>query len=199
MGEQRRHRRFKRKLRVEYSQPDGVKTAYTSDLSSGGIFINASSLPPLDSRLRLQLFFDETRSVVIESTVRRHKLLTPEGLPHAKSGFGARFLTPEELMAEVLGDRNRLQLRYPTPDALKVAYETELKFGAVFIPTDRQLVADSEVTVDLSLGFISRSFDFSATVLQVLSGSSAGASRGLEVRFKDRSEVDATLRPFITA
>jgi Tfp pilus assembly protein PilZ len=197
MADKRRHRRFKKRLMVTYSEKDTPRSAYTSDVSKGGCFVVTPTLPPLDTRIRLQIHVSPTQSVVIESTVRRHKSVPPELRTIQKAGFGARFLSPEELVAEVLGDKNHFELRYTTPEELKQAYHAELKFGAVFVPTEAQLSRDSEVTVDLNLAFATRVIELNSVVLQVILPTGASSRRGVAVQFTDRTELEAALKPYV--
>ena len=88
MTEKRRHRRLNRRLSVRYGEHELTHTAFTTDLSTGGCFITSARLPPLHTRLHVQLLLGEGKSLFFEAEVRRHKQV-PTGLTAQRAGASA--------------------------------------------------------------------------------------------------------------
>ena len=178
---------------VRYGERDLSHSGFTQDVSRGGAFIVSPYRPPLDSKLHLQIFVDKETSVYFEATVRRHKIVPPELRSVDKGGFGIRFLLPDEVLGDVLVEPGgRLEVRYATPADLKLAREKEFRHGGVFVPGERQVERDSEVTLFMRLDFASTTLEFAASVVHVYDGAQAGP-RGIGLVFKDKKEVESAL------
>jgi hypothetical protein len=92
----------------------------------------------------------------------------------------------------------RFELVYPLRASFQQAYERELRLGAVFISTSKQLPRDTEVVLSLVLEFAGCVVELEALVAQAFSPQTGqGTVEGLALVFKDRARADALLRPFL--
>jgi hypothetical protein len=196
MAEKRQHRRIKRRLVVKFGEKELTQSGFTGDVSPTGLFIIASPLPPLDTRLHLQLFVEPERYVFFEGEVRRHRVVPIELRSIERGGFGVRLLTPREVLNETLGQQlhvHRFELVYPTRALFQQAYERELRMGAVFVATSKQLPRDTPVVLNLVMEFARRVLELEALVVQAFPPGS-GPLVGLALAFKDRARADELLR-----
>ena len=198
MTEKRKHRRLSRRLTVRYGERELDHTAFTTDVSSGGCFVTAARLPPLDTRLHLQLQLGPERCLYFEGMVRRHKQV-PAGLTtSARGGFSVRFLPPAEAMTEVLGTvPGPLLLRFASPTALAQAWTRELRVGGAFVPTQDRLARDAHVEVQVQLAWLERSFAFEGRVVHLSPGGALGPA-GVGVAFHAPERLAQVLRPFLS-
>ena len=201
MAEKRQQRRIKRRLMVKYGERELSQSGFTGDVSTTGLFIISASMPPLDTRLHIQLFVEPERCLFFEGEVRRHKLVPAELRTIERGGFGVRLLSPREVFTSALDQELRIphfELSYPTRAAFQQAYERELRMGAVFISTSKQLPRDTHVIVSLVLEFSGRVVELEAQVAQVFPPQEGpGAMVGLALLFTDRARAEALLRPWL--
>lgn len=105
MPEPRRHQRWIQRLQIRtwpVGQSEKARTAYTRDLSPGGAYITTNRAFRKDTRLQLE-FETERGAVIFEGVVAR-AVTVPRELQAVKSGgMGVRFLSSEELVAELQG------------------------------------------------------------------------------------------------
>jgi len=196
--DKRKHRRVRKRLRVNYGERDFSRTGITADVSEGGIFILTNSLEPLDTRLHVQLHIDARTVAYFETVVAWHRNVPPElrGTSDGR-GFGVRFLPAAEVVASLLPrPEGPLTVRYPTREALHRAYQAELRMGGVFIPTERALERDAQVAVAFELEFLQKRLEFPATVLHV-SGAQAGGVKGVAVAFREPTAVSQSFLPLL--
>ena len=198
MTEKRRHRRLSRRLSVRYGEGELTHTAFTTDVSSGGCFITSARLPPLHTRLHVQLLLGTGKSLYFEGEVRRHKQV-PVGLTAAaRGGFSVRFLPPAEAMTEVLGSApTALVLRFANAQALAQSWTRELRVGGAFVPTAERLARDAVVEVKVDLAWLERSFAFEGRVVHVSPGD-AVSPPGVGVAFHAPERLGQVLRPFLS-
>src|SRR5260370_38261479 len=117
---------------VRYGEKDLTLSGFTSDISSAGAFSVAPQRPALDAHVHLHLFTDKEKSVYLESTVRRHKIVPAQLRTLEKGGFGVRFRRPDEELPDILFESGaRLQGAHVTQDARKHAYDKEFRPGGV--------------------------------------------------------------------
>lgn len=205
MRDKRKHRRSRRRLRVNFGVQDFSRAGFTADISEGGVFIVSSTLEPLDTRLHVQLFLEPNVVAYFEGVVTWHHATPPALHAAARRGFGVRFLPPGEVLAKYVAQPAQptdarasgpLVVRYESKAAFHQAYTGELRMGGVFVPGTYALSRDEKVTVALDLLFAARSFDFEATVLHVNAPAEHGV-RGVAVAFRDPARVAALLGPFL--
>lgn len=101
--QRRRPKRYPRRLTLRYGEKELERAGFTLDISATGAFVVAQQTPPpVNARIHLQLMTEKGGSIFFEGIVRRHKI-PPVNLRSAeKMGFGVRFLTPAELLAEMV-------------------------------------------------------------------------------------------------
>jgi hypothetical protein len=196
MQERRRQKRFKRRMMVKFGEQDLTFSGFTADVSPTGAFIVSPSRPTIDTRIHLQIFPTPQKCVYFEGVVRRHRVVPAELRHSEKGGFGVRLLPPDEVLSEiVVALANSLDVHYATREQLKKAHQVELRFGGVFVHTDRHLPADTEVTLTFYLDFADKSFEAEGTVVQVAKQAS---QNGVAIIFKQPKQVDAKIRPHLT-
>jgi Tfp pilus assembly protein PilZ len=95
-----------RRIEVRYWRRGNpqVHSGFTVDVSKSGIFLGTSQTLDPGERIRLELV-DRDRSFIVEGQVARvHRVSL--ALRHIEqSGVGVRFVTPAELLQEMLGNR----------------------------------------------------------------------------------------------
>jgi hypothetical protein len=169
--EKRRHRRYARRFRVRYGEKALQHSGFTSDVSAAGMFVVTTAIPKLGTRLHVEVSVDNDRLLYFEGMVARMALVAPELRSVMKGGFGLRFLTGAELMAEMvphLRDTKRLVLSYPTVEALNEAFEKELKRGGAFVWSERDQPVNSIVNLELDAQFAARQLAFECRVVHVV-------------------------------
>jgi hypothetical protein len=202
MAEKRKNKRFARRLVVRFGEADLSRMGFASDISTSGVFVMCDVLPPIGARLHLQIELNPAKSVYAEAVVRRHKLVPPKFRSIDKSGFGVRLLDPAELVGEVVPQLRadalaaadqRFSVSFANLDALRTAFERELRHGGVFLRTDRVLERDSAATVQIEIAYAGKRLEFPARVVQV----AEGAVRGLGFVFEDRAALSLALAPYL--
>jgi hypothetical protein len=115
--------------------------------------------------------------------VRRHKLVPPHLRQLERSGFGVRFLLPGELVSELLpqAQDGTLEVSIDSVAQLRQAIEQEIRYGGVFVRSNRKLARDTPVTVAFLLEFAGRRIEFPARVVQVMSATVEGLWRLVRV------------------
>ncbi|MBL8956598.1 MAG: PilZ domain-containing protein [Myxococcaceae bacterium] len=169
--EKRRHRRYSRRFRVKFGEKAPSQTGFTSDVSATGMFVVTPRVPKLGTRRHVEVTIDNDRMLYFEGMVARMTLVAPELRSVMKGGFGLRFLTGAELMAEMvphLRDPKRLVLAYGTIEALADAYERELKRGGAFVWSDREQQVSSIVNLEIDAQFSGRQLAFECRVVHVV-------------------------------
>lgn len=202
MADKRRNKRFARRLVIRFGESDLSRMGFASDISTSGVFVMCDVLPPIGARLHLQIELSPAKSVYAEAVVRRHKLVPPKFRAIDKSGFGVRFLDPAELVGEVVPQLRadalaaadqRFSVSFTSLDALRTAFDRELRHGGVFLRTERVLERDAAATVQIELVYAGQRMEFPARVVQVVES----AVRGLGFAFDDRAAVALALAPYL--
>jgi len=202
MAEKRRNKRFARRLVIRFGEQDLGRMGFVSDISTSGVFVMCDVLPPIGTRLHLQIELSPATSVYAEAVVKRHKIVPPKFRAVEKGGFGVRFLDPTELVAEVVPQLRaealaaadqRFSVTFANSEALKSAFERELKHGGIFLRTERMLPRDAPATVMIELAWAGQRMEFPVRVVQTVEG----AVRGLGFLFEDRPAVAMALAPYL--
>lgn len=157
------------------------------------MFVVTSAVPKLGTRLHVEVTIDNEKSLFFEGMVARLTLVAPELRSVMRGGFGLRFVTGAELMAEMvphLRDPKRLVLSYPTLESLHEAYEKELKRGGAFVWAEREHPVSSIVNLELDAQFAFRQLAFECRVVHVV----AEPERwGLALMFLDANAAQAAI------
>jgi hypothetical protein len=216
MAERRRAKRLKRRLLVRYGETEFDHAAMTRDLSTGGAGIISRHLPKLNTRLHVRLDLGGGNHRYFEAVVRWRKQSPQRGPIKAWSGFGVRFLQPEEVYGHLIGQGVELDEVAEAPEAFRFVcdrrevlvglYQRELSRGGIVVPAslagDAQLSVESEALVVLELEFLATPTELTlpAKVLQVFPTSTeAGAGQAIALVFLDPGavvrEVEGILGP----
>lgn len=195
MKEKRRHKRFQKRFRIRYGEHDFTQSAFTSDVSQSGMFIQGAPLP-LDARCHIELHHDNKGKMHFEAQVMRRVEVPPSLRAVKKAGFGVRFLTPAELVADLLGKPDdpapQLAISYPTPESFAAAVESEFKRGGVFFWTNSRVAPDSSQRIQIEAGWLARRCQLDVRVKAVVPGE--GGRTGVTALFDDpRSALEALL------
>ena len=187
---------------IRYGEQDFARTGFVADISTGGVFVITQTLPPIGSRLHLQIELSSTRNVYAEGVVQRHKLVPVTLRTVEKMGFGVRFLSPGELLAEIVPQLkspalaavdDRFSVSFASQKDLHDAFERELKHGGIFLRTERVLPRDTDVTITLELAFANTRVELAAKVLQIVEGN----VKGLGFVFDDVRKLNQTLASYL--
>lgn len=203
--EKRSAPRIRKRLLVHYGVSGLDRSGFTADVSTTGMFVVSSTLPALDTRLHLQVFFGEGDFTYFEGRVRRHRLVPVELRSLEKAGFGVEFLSPAELLADRLKKRDagpvesvpRFRLDIRSRQSLRELWDRELRHGGIFITSDRTPGRDEIAEVELALTFApgEPALRFSARVLQILQV--PGSPAGIGFEFLDRRGIEEKLQPML--
>jgi hypothetical protein len=168
--DRRKHRRYAKRLKIRFGEKGFNHAGLTSDISASGLFVITVNMIKPSTRLHLEVTTPEDTLFYIEGVVVRLAVVPPELRQAMKGGFGLRFLSGTEMMAELvphLKDRAQLSLCYDNVEALKKAWEAELKRGGALARSDKSYAMDSIVTVEIDLPFAGRRLGFEARVVHV--------------------------------
>ncbi len=101
--ERRIHRRFPRRIELRFWRPGEVQahTAYTSNISKSGLFLNSAIGLEPGERLRLEIV-DREGGFVAEGRVARVHRVALALRQVENQGVGVRFLPPEELVESLV-------------------------------------------------------------------------------------------------
>jgi len=183
-------------MTVRYGERDLSRSGLTHDISASGAFVVAQGLPPIGTRIHLLISTSTDRAAYFEGAVCRHRILPPALRQIDHGGFGVRFLPPGDLVRELVPRATTggaLEVVFDSPEHLRRAFETEIRFGGVFIPTSAPFARDAPAIVEIRLDFANRRFAFTAKVVQVISAS----AKGVALTFDDKEQVERTLEPFL--
>lgn len=168
--EKRRHRRYSKRFKVRFGEKTFTNNGFSGDVSATGMFIVTTLGPKIGTRMHVEITMDQDRVMYMESVVARLAIVAPELRQMMKGGFGVRFLTPSEIVAEMvphLKDPGRLMVSFPTAKVFSEAWERELKRGGLFLWSERQQSLNTIVSVEIDLPFASRTLAFEARVVHV--------------------------------
>ncbi len=196
--EKRRTRRFTRRLRVRFGEHELGQSGFTSDVSATGLFVVTSSPVNLGQRLHVEVGIDTNRRLLFEGVVARLNIVPAELRTVVKGGFGLRFLTGPELMAEMvphLKDKVRLTITYPTRETFKKAWEADLQRGGVFAWSEKEHPLNSILFVELDLAFAQRFLSFEARVVHVVPG--PDGRFGVALMFLEQAAALGALEPLV--
>lgn len=203
MAERRRHKRYGKRYTVRFGEKELTHSGFTVDVSLEGLFIVSSTLPPIFTRLLVQIHNSDAGKppTFLVGVVQRHKVVPPELRTLAKNGFGIRVLKPEELLKGMLptgidqaDPRAPLQCVFSTPEEFKRSWDTEIRHGAIFIRTNRTFAANQDVRLQLQMPFANAELEFSCRVMHI--GAGQAGLRGIGVVFSDIATARDALAKF---
>lgn len=200
MAEKRRSKRHARRLKVRFGE---VGTAgflhqgLTNDVSSTGLFVVSSQTPKPGTRLHLEVMMHGERPLFIEGVVARLVLVPPELRQIMKAGFGLRYLSGTEIMAELVPSLTVIRkddpfvLTFLDDTTWRAAVEKEFKRGGVFVWSPKVVASNTIVTVTFDLRFMDRQLAFEARVVHAMPG--ADGKHGVALMFVDPAGAAAAL------
>ncbi len=216
-NEKRRPKRYPKRLTVRFGEGEKLdRMGFTTDISISGLFVVAPVMaPPIDSRIHLQIMLDGGKFVYLEGIVRRHRTPPRELAAMEHKGFGVRFVTPDELLGElvpkaapaereVVPDTSQVNVaqlppepregEYEVPFAtaadLKASWERELKLGGIFVKSNWPVTPQSEVLLVFVLAFANKRVDVRSKVLAI---TPTGVAFGF-----DRAKLQAEIAAYLT-
>lgn len=200
MPERRKHVRIRKRLRVRFGERDLDSAGVTTDVSTGGLFIESDYLPPVNARLHLELMKDERSRVYLEGRVRRHRSGPGALRPGERAGFGVRALELFEIIAELLPRTAqphqplRFVLEVSSKEELTRLLDEQVRRGGIFVPTERSAERLDGADIDIRLTFLGApvSLPFKARVIHTITpGSRTDQEEGIGFELE---EPEAALR-----
>lgn len=202
--EKRHARRHGRRLRVRYGEKGKgfSHTGLTNDVSASGLFVLANTSPKPGTRVHLEVALQDDNLVFIEGAVARQVVVPPELRQVVKSGFGVRFLSGTEVMAELVPQLREppkkddpFTLVFDDEKTWQDAWDREFSRGGVFVWASRPMATNLVVMLTFDLRFLGRTLAFEARVVHVMPG--PDGRHGVALMFSDvagaTSALSATL------
>lgn len=197
VAEKRKYKRYAKRLTARFGEKEPTHTAFVVDISAGGLFLASSYLPPLHTRIHIQVVLEGGKFVYFEGAVQRQKQVPPELRSVTRGGFGVKFLRPEELLAEIvprsLVSTDRLVAAFASTADLKVAYEKEIRFGGLFVQTERKFERDAVVTISLKMSWLDRELELETKVVHI----STEGFRGVALGFTEPKKAQEAISAFL--
>ena len=159
--ERRTHDRRPYRIQVHFWEKGNDKRnmGYTVNVSDSGMYITTNRLLPRGTRIRAELRAANDHSVMVEAVVARAERSVSQLRPDA---MGVRFLTPEELVRELIPELNLKPQLSPVEDGVYQlcfedrqqfveAYDRDLSTGGLFIPSSHPAALNEVITVELQV------------------------------------------------
>ena len=212
--ERRGSRRFARRSQVRYriKGKGGFRSGFVKDISSTGLFI-ASAVPVVrGTEIEVEVVQDDGTTLQFEAVVARKVWRAPDLRLLGPSGFGARFMTPEELVDRLRGDCAASEPTMPDEDGMfRVVLDDppghlarqigDLEQGGLFVSTDEPPALNADVVIELvhGDGAGSRVRAQGRVVQRVRPGQGGTIAAGMAVHLADAPAVLEKLRPYLAS
>jgi Tfp pilus assembly protein PilZ len=161
--DRREDSRYPRRIQVRF-WTGGIRKpslGYTMNVSSSGMYITTNRVLPRGTRLRVELSSGDGSGLMVEAVVARSdRPLVQQAL----NTMGVRFLTPRELVSELVPEIAATPPQTPSrsPEGVYrlafadhahflAAYRRDLSTGALFVPTEEPAPLHADVTVEISV------------------------------------------------
>ncbi|MDX2010276.1 MAG: PilZ domain-containing protein [Myxococcaceae bacterium] len=168
--DQRAATRMPRRWKALFGTQAPTQAGFTQDISATGLFITASQLPKLGTRLVVKLETASAASTEMHGEVVRHVVVPPELRSVKRHGFGVRLVGDCAAMKQLIDrdQRSRGNVMGPlvapeTPPGHRRAFSTEAEFlkaraeelmrGALSFSTSRAVALNTAVEVTVSFGW----------------------------------------------
>lgn len=200
MGEKRRSKRHARRLKVRFGESGSVgfpHTGLTNDVSTTGLFVVSSTNFKPGTRLHLEVTLPGEVPLFIEGVVARQVIVPPELRQVVRAGFGVRYLSGTELMAELVPALSATRrddpfwLAFDELPEWRAAFEKELKRGGCFVWSPKPVAQNTVVKLTVELRFLAKTLAFEARVVHVMPG--ADGRHGIALMFVDPVGAAAAL------
>jgi len=154
--ERRKAPRLRRRLQVLYGEDELTTNGFGLDISTGGLFLTATTLLPQGTRIHMKI---TSPSFVFyaEGRVVRHKLVAPTLRGMDPQGMGIRFISPHEIVEKIAPAAKKGPVPFSvsclTPGSLEDLVREQLARGVLIVPTGDQApavpsVVDFHVTLE---------------------------------------------------
>jgi len=159
--DRREDSRYPHRIQVRF-WTGGIKKpslGYTMNVSSSGMYITTNRVLPPRTRLRVELRSGNDPGLMVEAVVARAERAAHQQFLNT---MGVRFLTPRELVSELVPEIAATPPETPSrsPEGVYrvpfadhrqflAAYRRDLSTGGLFVPTDEPAPLDAAVTVEL--------------------------------------------------
>lgn len=159
--DRREDSRFPHRIEVRFwtGGNDKPSLGYTMNVSSSGMYITTNRVLPRRTRLRVELSSGDGPGLMLEAVVARSE--RAQQMPYLNT-MGVRFLTPRELVSELVPEIAATPPETPSrsPDGVYrlpfadhrhflAAYHRDLATGGLFVPTEEPAPLHADVTVEL--------------------------------------------------
>lgn len=203
--ERRRDARRPHRIKVRFLErgTDKRGSGYTTNISDTGMHITTSRLLPGGRRIRVELRSGSGDTVITEAVVARAERSSHQMRPDT---MGVRFLTPQELVAELIPGAGAPGVREPTPaeegvyrfrfadhQQFMAAYQGELRSGRLFVPTERPAAVGEIVTVELRVANASP-MEFQALIVDRIEAGDGNLMAGMGVELQGFEQTLEALR-----
>lgn len=170
--DKRKTPRYKRRIQLRFWSSDdrNPRKGFTHNVSVAGMFIASNAPFKPGTRIFVEIP-TSTEKMILQAEVRNSARVDPLLQKVKPSGMGIRFLTSEELMAELLklkkppGEEKEvgeeaeveesqglqgavLTVTFTTPHDLANTYERDIRYGGLFVPTDQSVEEEDKVVVE---------------------------------------------------
>lgn len=196
MAEKRRAKRYPRRLKVRFGEankPGFPHSGLTNDVSSSGLFVVSGQNTKPGTRLHLEVLLPGDAPLYLEGIVMRQVLVPTELRQVVKSGFGVRYLSGAELMAELVPalsttrKEDPFYLPFLDEGSWRSMVDKELRRGGVFIWSNKPLSPSSTLTVTFDLRFMEQILAFESKVVHCMPG--PDGRMGIALLFTDAPSV----------
>jgi Tfp pilus assembly protein PilZ len=201
----RRSDRVPKRVEVQFWQMgEKIRRGYSTNISARGMHITTANPLPPRSRLRIEVF-DGQRGFLVEGVVAHRRLVAPELMKVTPPGMGVRFLSPDELVHELLppegaaGTRT-FSVHFATAREFLDVYERDIANGGLFVATSQPCRLREQVRIALHPpGPSPTPLLLPARVVQRFEPGPGGGAvlEGMGVELLDLSETLARLRPIV--
>lgn len=188
MADRRKHRRVKRRVQVEFGVDELDQKGVATDISLGGLYIEARRLPELGTLLHIHVL-DHARHFYVEGEVVRLRKVDPKLRRVESEGMGIRFRSPAELVLQAVPDRSEREVETLTlvledPAHARKILDEQLRARVLLVPVIEPTPSlSSVVEFTVRVGFANDSeLEGTGRVIQILPQQSGPTDAVIEVR-----------------
>ncbi len=199
--------RHPRRVQVRFwpeQHTEQAHAGYSRNVSATGMFI--ATVHPLKPGTPLTIeFTDERTAVTVGAKVVNYAKVSPLLQSVRPSGMGVRFLDRAPGLERLLPEEERellnefystvLPIYFGSPEELLETFDRDISNGGLFVPTEREMELEQEVSIELHLPDSEEPvLTFAAAVVHRVD---SGAATGVGVAFRNPTEVVDRLGPLV--
>lgn len=204
---------------VARDEPTRERKGYTTNISTGGMFVATGTPVRSGVRLRIEVG-EEGEGFAVEGRVAHSRRVAPELRKLGVAGMGIRFVTVAELVGELLGRSGSggrsapgdfeetavgdglYRLRFGSGEELVRVFRKDVVHGGLFVPTRKPAPLLGRITLEVELAVAGReAVRLKAQVVQRIEPRGAGAGpnllAGMGVSFEDPAAARAAFAPAV--